>query len=1012
MDASGNTTYSTNQIIIQDQTPPVITLNGASSMFSELGQAFADLGATADDACAGAVPVVASGAVNPNVIGTNILTYTAADGNGNTSAVTRTVVVRDTTPPTILWSFTNLVLAADSHCSAMMPAVTGTNFILATDLSGVAATLQRPPIGSVLVEGTNTVVLTVLDGYDNVAYSTNQIIVQDQTPPVITLNGASSMFSELGHAFADRGATADDACAGVVAVVVSGAVNPNVIGTNILTYTATDSSGNSNSVTRTVVVRDTTPPTILWSFTNLVLAADTNCSATMPDVTGASFIFVTDLSGVAAISQSPTNGAVVAEGTNTVVLTVLDAYDNATYSTNQIIVQDQTPPIITLNGASSMFSELGQAFADPGATADDACAGVVAVSVIGSVNTNAVGTNILTYTAADGNGNTSAVTRAVVVRDTTPPTILWSFTNLVLAADSNCSAMMPDVTGTNFILVMDLSEPMAISQIPTNGSVLLLKTNLVVVVVSDFYGNTAFSTNTIVVQDQTPPVVTLNGGSPIFSELGQAFADPGATADDACAEVVAVSVIGSVNTNATGTNILTYTAADGSGNTSAVTRTVVVRDTTPPTILWSFTNLVLAADSNCSAKMPDVTGTNFIFATDLSGALTIWQSPTNNAILFLGTNILILTVMDASGNTTYSTNQIIIQDQTPPLIGSQPQNQTNNVGDTANFSVAATACTPLAFQWFFGNAALAAQTNGTLTLSNLTSAAAGNYSVVVSASGGSTTSAVATLTVNLLASTVALASSENPSGYNDTLNFTATLTPAGATGPIQFFTNGTAFDLETPVAGQAVSTNLSSLPRGTNVVIAVYSGDANDLPATNLVLQIVTNHPPVAAPAFYTNVLDAPLIMAIASLATNWRDVDGDTVSLVAAGVSADGFTVTNNGTALVYFNPDNVADQFICTITDGWGGTNFQTVFIAPAPLPNAPPFIVSVVASGNGVILSLGGAAGFTYVLETTANLFPSENWRPVATNTLGPGGVWQFNDTQATNFSQRFYRLKLAP
>jgi hypothetical protein len=40
----------------------------------------------------------------------------------------------------------------------------------------------------------------------------------------------------------------------------------------------------------------------------------------------------------------------------------------------------------------------------------------------------------------------------------------------------------------------------------------------------------------------------------------------------------------------------------------------------------------------------------------------------------------------------------------------------------------------------------------------------------------------------------------------------------------------------------------------------------------------------------------------------------------------------------------------------------------------------------------------------------LSASGGWLPVATNTLDSSGVWQFNDAQATNFTQRFYRLKL--
>jgi hypothetical protein len=82
------------------------------------------------------------------------------------------------------------------------------------------------------------------------------------------------------------------------------------------------------------------------------------------------------------------------------------------------------------------------------------------------------------------------------------------------------------------------------------------------------------------------------------------------------------------------------------------------------------------------------------------------------------------------------------------------------------------------------------------------------------------------------------------------------------------------------------------------------------------------------------------------------------------------------------------------------------------PATPPNTTPLISSVVTTSNGVILSLGGASGSTYVLESTGDLFPPGGWQPIATNTLGTNGVWQFDDPQATNFPQRFYRLKLAP
>jgi hypothetical protein len=541
---------------------------------------------------------------------------------------------------------------------------------------------------------------------------------------------------------------------------------------------------------------------------------------------------------------------------------------------------------------------------------------------------------------------------------------------------------------------------------------LSLGTNLVVITVADASGNKSFSTNLVVVLDQTPPAITLNGGALLTNELGSAFADPGVTVSDACFGILPVLTNGVVNVNLVGTNTLTYNVTDASGNTNSATRIVIVRDTAPPVIAWSFTNSVLALDTNCSALMPDVTGTNFILASDLSGAVTILQTPTNGFSLPLGTNLVVITVADAFGNSAFSTNQIFVHEATSPLITSQPQPQTNFVGGTAAFSTAVTACTTLNFQWQFNDLPLTARTNSTLTLSNLVAGDAGNYSVVVSASGGSATSAVAVLVVNLFPSSMTLSSSANPDGYKDNLSFTAAVMPTNVTGTVQFFTNGAAFDLQPLVAGTAVSTNLSTLPRGTNFIAAIYSGDAVYLPATNVLAQIVTNHPPQVAPAFYTLVAGLNLNLAVADLATNWSDADGDLLAIAAISASTNGVIITNAPSLLFYANPNYVSDQFVCTVSDQFGGTNFQTVNITVVPQTNPAPNIVSLVSlPAGGVTLQLNGGYGLTYVLESAADLL-SGSWAPLATNTLGITGIWQFTDFGVANNPVRFYRLKLLP
>lgn len=87
----------------------------------------------------------------------------------------------------------------------------------------------------------------------------------------------------------------------------------------------------------------------------------------------------------------------------------------------------------------------------------------------------------------------------------------------------------------------------------------------------------------------------------------------------------------------------------------------------------------------------------------------------------------------------------------PPVITTPPAAQTVQVGATATFSVSANSCdAPMTYQWRFNGTNLPAATNSSLTLSAVTPANAGDYSVVVSNQTGSVTSADAELTVTCL----------------------------------------------------------------------------------------------------------------------------------------------------------------------------------------------------------------------------------------------------------------------
>ena len=84
----------------------------------------------------------------------------------------------------------------------------------------------------------------------------------------------------------------------------------------------------------------------------------------------------------------------------------------------------------------------------------------------------------------------------------------------------------------------------------------------------------------------------------------------------------------------------------------------------------------------------------------------------------------------------------------PPSITTQPQSQSVAKGQNVSLLVVASSTQPLSYQWYFGSSKLGSGSTGaTLALTQVGAKSAGDYSVIVSCSFGSVTSAVASVTV-------------------------------------------------------------------------------------------------------------------------------------------------------------------------------------------------------------------------------------------------------------------------
>jgi len=193
-------------------------------------------------------------------------------------------------------------------------------------------------------------------------------------------------------------------------------------------------------------------------------------------------------------------------GPHTITLTVTSSGGGSDDDTVAVNIVDSVAPTIVLNGDNPMTVECHSAFADPGATASDGCAGDLtsAITVSGGVNANVVGAYTLTYSVTDGS-HTTTTTRTVNVVDTIAPAISLNGAN-PLTVECHTGFTDPGATASDSC-AGDLTGAITVS-----GSVNpnVVGTYTLTYSVSD--GSlTTTTTRTVNVVDTTAPVITLNG---------------------------------------------------------------------------------------------------------------------------------------------------------------------------------------------------------------------------------------------------------------------------------------------------------------------------------------------------------------------------------------------------------------------------------------------------------------------------------------------------------------------
>ncbi|MAP54642.1 gliding motility-associated C-terminal domain-containing protein [Altibacter sp.] len=515
-------------------------------------------------------PFVAGGCPNT---GTYTNTWNFTDACGVTIAdFVQTITVTDTTPPTASNPATLQVA-----CSSNIPAPDTSVVTDAADNCSVpVVTFVSESSNNQTCPETITRTYRVADACGNAITVTQLIIVNDtifptaSNPPTVNVSCAADIPAPDTSVVTDA---ADNCAPPVVAFVSDVSDNGGCPETITRTYSVTDSCGNAITVTQLLIINDDVVPTASDPATITVQCVD---DIPLPDIS-----VVTDAADncstpvVAFVSDVSDNQSCPETITRT--YSVTDACGNAINVNQLIVVHDDIPPVANNPAPLSVSCVDDIPEYDTGVVeASDNCS-LPIVTFVSDVSDNqsCPETITRTYSVTDACDNTIFVTQLIIVNDEVAPTASTPAPIQVQCVD--------DVPAPNVHVIADASDNCSVplvtfvGETTNNGG--CPETITRTYRVTDACDNAIEVQHTIIIQDDTPPVLVNTYDAEVFIACAQLPDVPELEFADNCTAQPRV-VFSEEMTNITDEGydvVRDWTVADDCNNESRFTQTIHVR---------------------------------------------------------------------------------------------------------------------------------------------------------------------------------------------------------------------------------------------------------------------------------------------------------------------------------------------------------------------------------------------------------------------------------------------------
>jgi hypothetical protein len=662
-DAEGLSDNCVAAVIVEDTISPTAICQNITVYLDGAGTAIwsaSDLDGGSTDNCASLTLTADMTSATCTEVGANTVTLTVTDDSGNSNTCTSTVTVMDTVSPSAVCQNITSYLDATGNIT-----ITGSDLDGGStdNCSGSLAFGADITAFTCAELGVNTVIMTVTDPGGNTSSCTSIVTILDTISPTIVCQDITLYLDGSGNvsiAPTDIDGGSFDNCSLILSISTIGFTCSNT-GTNSVTLTATDPSGNNNTCTSTVTVLDTISPTAVCQDITVYLDGTGSATIVAADIDGGS----SDNCGV-ALTADISSFTCADTGANSVELTVIDPSGNTGTCTSTVTLLDTISPTVVCQDITVYLDGTGNATiaaADVDGGSSDNC-GAPAMSIdLSAFDCSDTGVNTVTLTGTDATGNMSTCTSTVTVLDTISPTVVCQDITVYLDGTGNVSIIATDVDGgsTDNCGAPTLGIDVTAFTCSNTGA------NTVTLTGADASGNDNTCTSTVTVLDTISPTVVCQDITVYLDGTGNvsitATDVDGGTSDNCGALTMSID-LSAFDCSMTGANTVTLTGTDASGNDNTCTATVTVLDTISPTVVCQDITVYLDGTGNATIAATDVDGGS----SDNCGAPTMSIDLSGFDCSMTGANTVILTGTDASGNDNTCTATVTVLDTISPTI--------------------------------------------------------------------------------------------------------------------------------------------------------------------------------------------------------------------------------------------------------------------------------------------------------------------------------------------------------